>query len=144
LNDYFRISAEFACHLSARLGIRRLRLAAFPFLPIAQNLADSVSTSQQERNEDMAKCDWRRPETYETLRNLDATGLAWEFLRRNPDYQRDYVRSNNTAIPIEQPPEVRHWGLSFPCRSQAFSPRASRVLVVLDCAGDCLPCSCPY
>jgi hypothetical protein len=92
----------------------------------------------------MAKCDWRRPETYETLRDLDAAGLAWKFLRRNPDYQQDYVRSNNAAIPIEQPSEVRRWGLSFPCQSHAFSPRTSSVLVVLDCAGHCAPCSCPY
>ncbi len=92
----------------------------------------------------MAKCDWRRPETYETLRDLNAAGLAWEFLRRNPDYQLDYVKSNDAAIPIEQPSEVRHWGLSFPCRSHAFSQRAIRVLVGVDCAGRCLPCSCPY
>jgi hypothetical protein len=38
------------------------------------------------RNEDMAPIDWRRPETYEKIRDLDAVGFAWEYLRRNPDY----------------------------------------------------------
>jgi hypothetical protein len=121
-----------------------LRSAAFPFRQLRKNSADSVSTSPQERNQDMAECDWRRPETYESLRDLDATGLAWEFLRRNPDYQRAYLELSRemTAIGQDQSSPVRHWGLSFRGRSGAFSPRASRILGILGGAG-CRPsCSC--
>jgi hypothetical protein len=32
--------------------------------------------------------DWRNPSEYPKPTDLDATGWAWEFLRRNPDYQR--------------------------------------------------------
>lgn len=92
----------------------------------------------------MAPIDWRRPETYEKIRDLDAVGLAWEYLRRNPDYRRSYVELSG-VIPMfghEIPAPLRHWGLSFPCRSRVFSSRASRLLVTICCAG-CRPsCSC--
>ena len=32
--------------------------------------------------------DWRKPSEYPKPNDRDATGWAWEFLRRNPDYQR--------------------------------------------------------
>jgi hypothetical protein len=32
--------------------------------------------------------DWRDPEQYPQGKDLDARGWAWEFLRRNPEYQR--------------------------------------------------------
>ncbi len=44
----------------------------------------------------MAPIDWRRPETYEKIRDLDAVGFAWEYLRRNPDYRRAYLQSAAT------------------------------------------------
>jgi hypothetical protein len=40
----------------------------------------------------MSHADWRSPAGYEELRSLDAPGFAWEFLRRNPDFERE--RSN--------------------------------------------------
>ena len=48
----------------------------------------------------MAAIDWRRPETYETIRDLDAVGFAWEYLRRNPDYQRAYFQSSREITTI--------------------------------------------
>lgn len=35
--------------------------------------------------------DWREAGDYVALAELDAAQWAWEFLRRNPDYQRDYA-----------------------------------------------------
>ena len=35
--------------------------------------------------------DWRREESYAFTANLDGTGWAWQFLRRNPEYRRDYA-----------------------------------------------------
>jgi hypothetical protein len=39
----------------------------------------------------MPAADWRRPEPYAYTRDLGREGWAWEFLRRNPDYRRDYA-----------------------------------------------------
>lgn len=93
----------------------------------------------------MAPIDWRRPETYEKIRDLDAVGFAWEYLRRNPDYRRAYLELTEAISAIGHTPSspLRHWGLSFPGRSRTYSPRASRILVIIGCAGCCPPCSCP-
>jgi len=37
--------------------------------------------------------DWRSSANYAYLNDLDPAELAWEFLRRNPDYQRDHRTS---------------------------------------------------
>jgi hypothetical protein len=34
---------------------------------------------------------WREPETYSYTETLDARQWAWEFMRRNTDYQQDYA-----------------------------------------------------
>ena len=93
----------------------------------------------------MALIDWRRPETYEKMRDLDAVGFAWEYLRRNPDYQRAYLQSSREITAIGHTPSspLRHWGPSFRGRSRAFSPRASCILVIICCAGCRPPCSGP-
>lgn len=36
------------------------------------------------------KRDWRSPENYENLKNYSLDKWAWEFLRRNPEYCREY------------------------------------------------------
>lgn len=78
----------------------------------------------------MAKPDWRSPEAYEPIRDINAAGFAWEFLRRNPDYRADVSR-----IGIANPPDpdaagdtARHWGLPFRGRSRSISRRSPRVL----------------
>ena len=38
----------------------------------------------------MPEFDWRSPESYKSLQNAEITDIAWECLRRNADYQRDY------------------------------------------------------
>jgi hypothetical protein len=38
----------------------------------------------------MPPSDWRSPAAYSYLSDVDPSGLAWEFLRRNPDYRREY------------------------------------------------------
>jgi hypothetical protein len=37
------------------------------------------------------------PEVYKRLQEAEITGIAWECLRRNPDYQRDYDEIANGA-----------------------------------------------
>ncbi|WP_352799372.1 DUF6499 domain-containing protein [Mesorhizobium sp. M0870] len=36
--------------------------------------------------------DWRRHDAYHYARRLPRTGWAWEFLRRNPQFQRDHAK----------------------------------------------------
>ena len=36
----------------------------------------------------MSRANWRVPGAYEDLRLLDAPGFAWEYLRRNSDFQQ--------------------------------------------------------
>ncbi|WP_425293929.1 transcriptional regulator domain-containing protein [Mesorhizobium japonicum] len=36
--------------------------------------------------------DWRRHEAYHYARRLPRTAWAWEFLRRNPQFQRDHAK----------------------------------------------------
>src|SRR6266508_3460300 len=70
----------------------------------------------------MPRAEWRSPAAYEELRSLDAPGFAWEFLSRNPAFERDCKRPERdrgarqplwtpaslpSAIPITQlPPDL--------------------------------------
>lgn len=71
--------------------------------------------------ESSEKPDWRRSETYEYTRALPRRGWAWEFLRRNPDYQREppplpdrMLQPRLTVFTLrrERSAEAR-WGLLF-------------------------------
>ncbi|WP_352740751.1 DUF6499 domain-containing protein [Mesorhizobium sp. M0213] len=41
--------------------------------------------------------DWRRHEAYHYARRLPRTAWAWEFLRRNPQFQRDHAKMAPSA-----------------------------------------------
>ena len=60
----------------------------------------------------MPDFDWRSPEAYSKLQNVDPTGLAWEYLRRNPEYRKTYRALEK---PLDAAPaEFRQkWGLTF-------------------------------
>ena len=63
--------------------------------------------------------DWRSPAAYAYLNDLDLAGFAWEFLRRNPDYRRNFrsiVGKPKSHTQFAQR-SVTHWGLRFPSRS---------------------------
>jgi len=63
--------------------------------------------------------DWRSPETIERLKRLERPGFAAEFLRRNPKYRRDYLRTEHLIARqlLEQEPAraalARRWRLQF-------------------------------
>ena len=50
----------------------------------------------------MSRANWRAPGAYEELRSLDAPGFAWEYLRRNPEFQRDRARLEAAALLMAQ------------------------------------------
>jgi hypothetical protein len=53
----------------------------------------------------MPDFDWRSPETYDSVKALEPTGFAWEFLRRNPDYQSEWpTDANETAATVAHGP----------------------------------------
>ncbi len=59
--------------------------------------------------------DWRSEAAYAYIENLQPRELPWEFLRRNPDYQKDFARiveaTSRDAIAIAE-----RWGLCFRLR----------------------------
>src|SRR3546814_14206913 len=66
--------------------------------------------------------DWRLQQTERALNRLERQGFAWEFLRRNHDYRREYdsLRSTPTSRPGDasrQRRTAQQWGLRFPARS---------------------------
>jgi hypothetical protein len=62
----------------------------------------------------MQEFDWRSPESYKSLESADATAIAWECLRRNAEYRRDYqamIAANpdgNVTADFR-----RRWGVCF-------------------------------
>lgn len=62
----------------------------------------------------MSYADWRSPAAYDDAKGFETGGFAWEWLRRNPDYQRDHrgltdTRPNPGLIAMFR----TTWGLSF-------------------------------
>lgn len=58
---------------------------------------------------------WCLAETYCHLCDLSLMGFAWEFLRRNSEYQKDYrsIASKGDPAPEMPEPFARRWGLRF-------------------------------
>jgi hypothetical protein len=54
---------------------------------------------------------WQASAAYLYVLHLDAPGVAWEFLRRNPAYREDWQRVGHDTL------DASHWGLSFRGRS---------------------------
>ena len=60
----------------------------------------------------MSREDWRSPAAYDYAKTLEAPGLAWEFLRRNPEYRADCQAKAGDAGGADARAAV--WGLRFP------------------------------
>ena len=65
--------------------------------------------------------DWRSPTRYEDLRSLDAPGFAWEYLRRNPEFQQDRAKLEAAARRAVVPEAdleafAQRWGVRFRAR----------------------------
>ena len=65
----------------------------------------------------MYEVDWHGGGAYDAAEALSPDALAWEFLRRNPNYRADYAQFiTETAAGAEAEAEGRRfgrWGLSF-------------------------------
>ena len=97
----------------------------------------------------MANSDWQSKESYLPARSLDRVGLAWEFLRRNGDYQREYRGAQASQSQIVEPlPSLGTggaidpvWGLSFRCQPETRCLAASGLVVAGDPCLGCAACS---
>ena len=76
------------------------------------SFAECVSAKEKRR---MSKFDWRSADTYTELLDVDAAAFAWEYLRRNPDYCRDYAALADIAGQemLHSPAMRRKWGVCF-------------------------------
>lgn len=68
---------------------------------------------------------WRISTAYDYIEELDAPDLAWEFLRRNPEYRLDYERLHGASFDESKVDAAlsNKWGLSFRSGPQSRSKR---------------------
>lgn len=52
--------------------------------------------NQYQGGNNTTRRDWRNPEEYRYIKELDQSGLAWEFLRRNSAYVKKVAHRNST------------------------------------------------
>ncbi|MBN9787683.1 MULTISPECIES: DUF6499 domain-containing protein [Bacteria] len=81
----------------------------------------------------MPSSDWRAPAAYAHADHISAAGFAWEYLRRDEAYRRDFRRMK--AIRSENPNAriafSERWGLRFRDRSRSTCrPRATVLAAV--------------
>jgi len=60
--------------------------------------------------------DWRDNAPYDLAETLPSPGIAWEFLRRDGDYQQAYLAAIKQS-PQEADRTAGRWGLRFRGRS---------------------------
>ncbi|MBU2031535.1 MAG: hypothetical protein KKG69_01675 [Alphaproteobacteria bacterium] len=64
----------------------------------------------------MLSIDWRSPAAYLHTKKISAAGFAWEYLRRDDDYHRDFEKLRHTLRPARRSLAAfsKRWGLRFP------------------------------
>lgn len=74
--------------------------------------------------------DWQTSSAYDYIEELEPADLAWEFLRRNGDYQRDYTAAMNRYEDRADADEAlaARWGLRFRHRPETDRHRGSDLL----------------
>lgn len=68
----------------------------------------------------MLSIDWRSPAAYGHTKTMPTAGFAWEYLRRNDEYRRQYQTLNATQRPdaFQLEAFAQRWGLRFRQRSR--------------------------
>jgi hypothetical protein len=66
------------------------------------------------KNSTMSEFDWRSPKVYAQMEVAEIDDFAWEYLRRNSDYQGDYRALQRAGSLLTEGVKFRlRWGLSF-------------------------------
>jgi predicted nucleic acid-binding protein len=66
--------------------------------------------------------DWRSASAYAYVHELNRREFAWEYLRRNPSYKRDYRGAVHRLESTRIDAFALRWGVRFPFRP-AFARR---------------------
>jgi hypothetical protein len=62
--------------------------------------------------------DWRSEQDYSNFEKAETADIAWEWLRRDSEYEQEFRSLTASARSIAMPPQFRKkWGLSFRRRS---------------------------
>lgn len=73
---------------------------------------------------------WRSSAGYDHVEDLSSSDLAWEWLRRNDSYDKDFKALSETKVetgPLTDKIRQR-WGLRFPVEPTGCSSRSARGL----------------
>lgn len=64
----------------------------------------------------MLSINWRVPAAYQHANSIPAAGFAWEYLRRDDDYHRDFEKLRRVKKPAPRSLAAfsKRWGLRFP------------------------------
>lgn len=87
--------------------------------------------------------DWRSPAAQQEFAGFDYADCAQEFVRRSPDYRRDYdlVKTRIAAGGLNEGHELevlaRRWGMIFPVCPRRDGNRRARTLGTSRVADDC-------
>ena len=86
----------------------------------------------------MAGRDWRTKAPYDAVEDFTPRELAWEYLRRNPDFIRDQRRASKpSANPDAAESVAQTWGLRFRGRPALRLTTNCSVLVTQSRPGRC-------
>jgi hypothetical protein len=83
----------------------------------------------------MPRSDWRSPAVYAYVSDLDPSGFAWEFLRRNPEYRREYRAVSGESQSNDQAEAASSAGSAW-ARSMANLPPCQFVVPSIDSTCD--------
>ena len=80
----------------------------------------------------MSRPDWRSPDAYEDVLSLDAPGFAWQFLRRNPAFNRawralDQAAQKGALKQTDTDAFAQNWGVRFRAPKQNCTCRLGAV-----------------
>ncbi|WP_456791621.1 transcriptional regulator domain-containing protein [Bradyrhizobium sp. USDA 4506] len=61
----------------------------------------------------MSGADWRSESAYQDVKEAEAADIAWEWLRRDREYQQDFRALLRSKQPGGTDQFRRKWGLTF-------------------------------
>lgn len=86
---------------------------------------------------------WRSETAYDYIDKLTPGDLAWEFLRRNPDYRKSYEDAVAAGRLTEDVARefAQKWGLRFPRGPSQLRAHSADLLDLANRSGDASPLS---
>ncbi|WP_183237700.1 transcriptional regulator domain-containing protein [Bradyrhizobium sp. CIR18] len=77
----------------------------------------------------MPGADWRSESAYREVRQAETADIAWEWLRRDGEYQKAFTALAGSELSSAASDDFRRkWGLTFCSRSEKGVRQASRFL----------------